>query len=84
VGVKVRTILIEELDFIIAPHTGTGGNQVTDNHVFLQSPQAVNRSGDGRIGEDPGVSWKDAAEIKLSMFSDARVIPSSSGRATAG
>ena len=43
---------------------------------FLSDHAGIQLTGNSSFGQYTGVSWKDAAEIKLSVASDALVIPS--------
>ena len=56
--------------------TGTGGDQLTDDDVLLQTGQRVNLALDGGFGQNAGGSWKDAADRKLSVARLDLVIPS--------
>ena len=56
--------------------TGSGGDQLTDDDVLLQTGQRVNLALDGGFGQNAVVSWKDAADRKLSVARLDLVIPS--------
>ena len=61
----------------VVGRAGTGRDQAADDHVFLQTAQVVRLAHDRGFGQHAGGFWNDAAEMKLSVDSDALVIPSS-------
>ena len=63
---------------------GAGGDQVTHDDVFLEAAQLVDLAERGRLGEDARGVLEDAAEMKLSVSSEALVMPSSTGRGLGG
>ena len=56
--------------------TGTGGDQLTDDDVLLQTGQRVNLALDGGFGQNASGFRKDAADRKLSVARLDLVIPS--------
>ncbi len=44
---------INNLNVTVALHAGTGGKQLTDDDVFLESEQRINLALDCGIGENP-------------------------------
>jgi hypothetical protein len=57
--------------------TGTGGDQTSDDDVFLETAQIVRLPMIAASVSTRVVSWKEAAEMNESVDSDAFVMPSS-------
>ena len=72
-------VCAHDLHVVVQCHTGTGRNQLTDDDILLQTEQIVALAVDRGIGQSLSVSWKDAADMKLSEDEEALVIPSSDG-----
>ena len=71
------------LELVVDIHAGTGRNLVPDNDVFL-SPRRQSTFPELPRLSAPVVSWKEAAERKLSIEMDALVKPRRIGLACAG
>ena len=56
-------VILLEFDVVVAVHTGTGGNQLTDQDILLQTDQRIDLA---------------LADRKLSVAREALVIPSKS------
>ena len=57
---------------------------MTHDHVFLEAVKGVHLAQRRSIGRTRVVSWKEAAEMKLSVSIEAFVIPNRTGSASAG
>ncbi len=76
--------LLIRLKVAVARQAGAGGDELADDDVLLQAHQVVHLALDGGLGQTFVVSWKEAADRKESVASDALVMPMSMWVAGAG
>ena len=48
----LETIVLADLDALVAAHAGTGGDQLAQDDVLLQADQRIDLALDGGLGQD--------------------------------
>src|SRR5581483_7995514 len=74
----------DQFDLSMRGEPGAGWNQVTHDYVSLKPRNLSTLPNVAASVRTRVVSWNEAAEMKLSVSSDAFVIPSKTGTASAG